>query len=244
MGWLAHSETRFGVDSNALNLVYREDGWTPPGFDYLKLRGEQPSAPYVACVGGGHVFGRDVERPWPSLLDVPTLNLGLGDASPATFHDGRLLDLINQSTLALVAIPTARNQGRDWQPNSDGLKGSYMKDGGTYNQRWRKLLDGCPGRLRNAVGGARREWRRDLDKLLALIQVPVKLLWVSKRWPAYRQEWRSLHGVYGHYPHLVNKEMLPAHVERVRVNWPDYYPDQAAHEAIAERVRKTALGNT
>lgn len=231
-------------ESNALNITYGDHGesFRPEGFSTLVLRGQMPDRPYVACIGGGHVFGRYVEQPWPALLRRPVLNLGIGDASPTTFRDTRLMRLINDAELAIVTVMTARNQGQPWLRNEDGLKGCIMTDGRTYDEYWRGLVktaEGCVQKLRSQVWKARNEWSSDMNGLLQAITCPKLVVWISPRRPDYTLRPRTLHGVYGLYPHLVRPGMLPRGTKMIVQSYAgNYYPGQLAHRKIAQSVRK------
>lgn len=228
---------------NALNIGYGDHGecFTPEGFSTLTLRGHMPDEPYVACIGGGHVFGRYVDEPWPALLQRPALNLGIGDASPATFLDERLLALINGAERVIVTVMTARNQYQPWQPNEDGLKGCIMKDGRNFNEYWRDVVkeaNGCAPKLMNQVWRARNEWTTDMRNLLQSINRPVLVAWISSRSPNYMLNPRNIHKVYGRYPHLVRGGMLPKKTTKIVQSYnKKYYPSQAAHRRIAARLR-------
>lgn len=229
--------------SNALNLAYiGHETFTPPGFNLLQLRGAQmPAEPYVACVGGSHVFGRFCQHPWPSLLGVPTLNLGIGDASPATFLDERLLRFINDAEAVIVCMMTARNQG-EWRPNADGLKGNRTMDGRTFDDQWRERLKSNADELVASVHRARNSWKSDLRMLLGEIEAPTKLIYVSERLSAYQlpDPIETLHQLYGLYPHLVTHRMLPSGTHEIVLSFGGggYYPGSRAHERIAECVRE------
>jgi hypothetical protein len=241
--------------SNSTNAPYFRDGipiegWTVDDLPGARFRGDRPTGRYVACVGASQTFGRHVTRPWPELLDRPTMNLGLGDASPATFLDPRLLLLINAAAAAVVQVMTARNcETSAWQPhaNEAGLVGTYLGRRGARapeapflaDEAWRSAID-RPSRAWQLRSDARSSWLRDWSRLLLAIEVPIVVVWIGKP-PLARITCETLHGFYGGYPHLVDRRLagLGRTIDCTVIrDWPGYYPDDATHAEVAALVRR------
>ena len=229
--------------SNCLNFFYNTKGkpvHTPTGFQKLLLRGPSLRKNCTVCIGGSPVFGPNVKEPWPELLDRPTFNLGIGDASPATFLDTRLLELINYSKLAVVSVMTARNQVWECVLNEDGLKGCMTVDRVIYTDKWKQVYES--GVVSKYATLARLEWVRDFTLLLERIKIPVILAWISQRDMDYTQN-ISLFSKMRHYPQLVNRSMVDLLRDQVLstvsviTDFKGYYPNQRAHTVIAEGIR-------
>jgi len=224
--------------------------WQIDGLPNLWLRGRPPvDDPYTICLGGGATFGRHVERTYAAQLGA--VNLGIGDASPATFRDPRLLAVIDRAEQVILQIPTARNESTiAWKQstNVDGLPCQLVEIETfptTSDRAWQFMLDS--DRLPEIVASARESWVRQMRLLIAEIAPPVTLLWLSCRRPSEtvippRRRPRTLHQLYNRYPQLITPAMLAEivpladrYVESIwRQQSGEYYPTQSAHNLAAE----------
>ena len=255
------------MTSNALNQYYfsQEEYGTPwelvrlPG---LCLRGQPPrrDQPYITCVGASQTFGRNdltpVTDPFPQIISEKTgkqvVNLGIGDASPGTFLNDVLLDVINGGDLCLLQTMSARTQPTemwDTTPNEAGLIcGKVVNTSGIekeINDVWKQCL---PAKQKANLlrEQARQGWRIDYTLLLQEITVPIYLLWISQRPFDYVfRPWNNLHSFYGLFPHFVTGWMFnlirnqTGGIVNCR-DWkrkhPGYYPDQKTHQYIADKI--------
>ncbi|MFA5581480.1 MAG: DUF6473 family protein [Paracoccaceae bacterium] len=78
--------------------------------------------------------------------------------------------------------------------------------GGRYGRGAARLL--AQPRLRARVAEARAAWGASMEALLARIEVPVVLLWFSRRAPEYRAGYGSSRRLFGEFPHLINEATL------------------------------------
>lgn len=186
--------------------------WRPEGVE-LSVRG--PEIPRgdrarVVCLGAAQTFGRLVREPFPALLGarlgVPVANLGIAGARPQDYLDHpRLLDLVNESDVAVVQVMSARSVLHRALLEAGAEKMNEVA--AWYLER---IDAGATGELSEAVGESRRLWVDEMRRLLAAIEPPVILLWFSKREPDYRIDFRSLGGIFGGAPQLVDATMLDA----------------------------------
>lgn len=79
-------------------------------------RGPQPdlTKPYIACLGGGHTFGRYVDRPFPSLLSealpLPAVNFGTASAGPGFFlRDPQVIEAASNARICVIQVMSARS---------------------------------------------------------------------------------------------------------------------------------------
>lgn len=193
---------------------------------------------FFAAIGAAQTFGCFCERPWPDLLarglGLPALNLGYGGAGPEFFAgQDRLLAIVNRARFAVVQVMSARSQSNPLY-ECGGLEYVTLRADGRRmgaQAAFELLLAGSPAlarlplpfrlgprlarrlarpRVRAVVAAARAGWLASYRALLARIDVPVILLWFSKRGPAYAESLRSAGRLLGEYPQLVTAEMAAA----------------------------------
>lgn len=193
---------------------------------------------YVSCLGAAQTFGCLVERPYPQLLAAATgttmLNLGYGGAGPRFFNrHSELLGTVNRGRMAIVQVMSGRSEDNS-RFESRGLEYLRRRSDGkpmSADAAWRSVLE-CRYAWRRLPLGqqlarkvcqwfgrrdaerlleeTRRHWVASYQLLLQSIQVPVILLWFSKRPPEFQESYTSLQDFMGVYPQLVNREMLEA----------------------------------
>ena len=207
------------------------------------------SAPPIICIGAGATFGRHAARPFAAQLDA--INLGIGAASPATFLDPRLLDVINKAKRVIVQIPTARNEStRLWsqQLNKIGLPFDSVANCRGWlmhaNEAWKIAIED-QGTIADRITEARVSWIRKMRRLLHAIKPPTTLLWLSSREPSYEVMPHTLYGIYNVYPQMVTQFMVnqikPLSDQYVECIWDanlgEYYPTQEAHNQATRLLR-------
>lgn len=201
----------------------------------LAFRGPAPGrltpGGYFAAIGAAQTFGCFCPAPFPNLLarelGLPGLNLGYGGAGPEFFlRQDSLLPWLNNARFVIVQIMSGRSQSNGYY-QCDGLEyvtlnatGERMGaaeawdrlirgralPGGRYGRRVARLL--ALPRVRGHVAAARAAWGASMLALLARIEVPVVLLWFSRRSPEYREGYGSSRRLFGEFPHLINETML------------------------------------
>lgn len=172
---------------------------------------------YVACVGAAQTFGCFCEKPYPALLaqslGVETLNLGAGGAGP-TFHNSspELLRHINGARLVIVQVLSARSQSNSlFQTTHHGMEGVRLSDGKRMiaQEFFAELLRNEPHRVREVVEETRRNYLRDMIRLLGDISPPKILFWFSIRRPEYQEAYElPVWKLWGAFPQFVNRQMV------------------------------------
>lgn len=217
----------------------------------LHLRGPRPATllpgGYVACLGAAQTFGRFCPRPFPSLLAArlgqEALNLGRGGAGPAFFaeENTRLMDYVNQSSLAVVQVMAGRSESNSLF-RSLGL-GFYTRisDGARIgcDQAFRELLEEHDvGFVKAIVEETRANWIRSYRRLLNQIRVPKVLLWFSTRTPDYVEGYDDVNALFGGFPQLVNAHM----VRQVRPGC-DAYVEFVSQRGMPHQLRSRHTGD-
>lgn len=188
---------------------------------------------FFTCLGAAQTLGCFCKDPYPALLSgklgVPALNLGYGGAGPEFFARQRQLHpIINQGSFAVIQVMSGRSQsnslfecgglefltrrtdGRQLGSNAaygDLLAGhSLIRKGGPVGRRLARLL--ARPRLRSLVAETRVAWVESYRVLLQELTCPTVLLWFSTRTPDYQEDPRTLRGLFGDFPQLVNRAMV------------------------------------
>lgn len=203
----------------------------------LWFRGPQPdlSAPggYFACLGAAQTLGCFCQTPFPDLLardlGMPALNLGYGGAGPEFFvNHPELLAHVNRARFAVLQVMSARSQSNSYY-RCGGLEYVTLTGSGDRMgaaEAFGRLLRGPSAVARLPVAGRRlarmiarpraealvteirAAWVDSMQALLDRIEVPVILLWFSKRTPDYRESYANARRLFGEFPHLVTPAML------------------------------------
>jgi hypothetical protein len=195
-----------------------------------RIRGPEPEtlAPgeYFTCLGAAQTFGCFCEKPYPALLaesiGLPPLNLGFAGAGPRFFLERQpLLDYINRGRFAIVQVMSARSEDNSFF-DTHGLEYLTRRSDGERlgaEPAYRTLIETeSQERVEEVVAETRANWIESYTRLLGLIEVPTILFWFSERPPDYQETYAEVWGLFGKFPHMVNRAM----VERVRPLADDY----------------------
>ncbi|MEM7462878.1 MAG: DUF6473 family protein [Pseudomonadota bacterium] len=191
---------------------------------------------YFACIGAAQTLGCFCEKAYPDLvaqeIGVPALNLGYGGAGPEFFlKQDRLLPYLNRARFVIMQVMSARSQS-NMLYECDGLEyvrlhrgGRRMGAGAAFAEllrgpeairnlplpfRVRRKLANLAAqpRARSIVKNLRDAWVKSSLDLITRIEVPVILLWFSKRMPGYQERYSTHSQLFGEFPHMVTPKML------------------------------------
>nr|WP_296429926.1 DUF6473 family protein [Roseovarius sp. BRH_c41] len=191
---------------------------------------------FFACIGAAQTFGCFCEEPYPDLIGreigLPALNLGYGGAGPEFFlKQDSLLPYLNRARFVILQVMSARSQSNQLY-DCDGLEYVRLRQDGRHMgaaAAFTELLCGpmtihnlpLPFRVRRKlanlkvrpraraiVSDLREAWIRSSLELIERIEVPVILLWYSKRAPAYHEGYATHSQLFGEFPHMVTPQML------------------------------------
>jgi hypothetical protein len=150
------------------------------------------------------------------------LNLGAAGAGPLFFtRRPRLLEYINRARFAIVQVMSARSEDNSYfESLGTGLM-TRRSDGKKLiaDAAYQELLD-TKGEefVRQLVAETRLNWLGHYRSLFARIEVPTVLFWFSERTPDYSEDYSDVDQLFGHFPQLVNAEMMAQLTPQV-----DYY---------------------
>ncbi|GAB4293521.1 MAG: DUF6473 family protein [Roseovarius sp.] len=188
---------------------------------HRRLEGE-----FIACLGGTETFGKFVSCPYPDLLEEQTaitcVNFGWPNAGIDVFaHDRALLDCAGRARLCILQVPCATNMSNRYysvHPRrndrflraSEALRALFGEVDFCEFSFTRHMLGHLQACSAERFALVRRElarvWVEGMRALIARIEAPVVLLWLSARSPdtaADRPEiWAD--------PALVDRAMLEA----------------------------------
>jgi hypothetical protein len=172
---------------------------------------------YIACIGAAQTFGCFCAEPFPVLLskrlDIETLNLGYGGASP-TFHlsNPGLMHHINHARLVIVQVLSGRSQSNSlFQIKDHGMEGVRVSDGllMSAEEFFTALLNEEPEKAPTVVAETRDNYVKDMCRLLDAIAPPKILFWFSVRSPDYHETYAlPLWKLWGNFPQFVNRPMI------------------------------------
>lgn len=193
---------------------------------------------YFACIGAAQTLGCFCDYPYPALVEektgIPALNLGYGGAGPEFFlKQEKLLPFLNNAKFVVMQVMSARSQsnllyecgGLEYvRLHSDGrrmgaaaafdelLSGPDLLRNLPLPLRVRRKLANLAARPRAkaVVQDLRAAWIKSSKDLIDRIEVPVVLLWFSKRAPAYQERYSTQFQLFGEFPHMVTPQMLDA----------------------------------
>jgi hypothetical protein len=197
-------------------------------------------------------------------IGLPALNLGYGGAGPEFFERHESLDkFINGGRFLILQIMSGRSQsnsifecrglelltrridGAKLSSNlgySDLLYGVPSFQPGRFLQRLSrrvfprlivpKLL--AKPRIRRVIEETRRGWVESYQRFLSRINVPVLLLWFSKRQPHYQESFADIGGLFGEFPQLVNREMVES-VRRLCDQYVECISDRGSPQLLVSR---------
>jgi len=194
----------------------------------IRIRGPLPSnleaGGYICALGAAQTFGRFAERPFLSLvgesIQAETLNLGWAGAGPAQYVSrSKVLEAINRASLAIVQVMSGRSVSNSYFENTGAgsLRPWSAPPGQTprhaeieYTELFEREGEAV---IRALVAETRERYIDEFATLLGAIKVPKILFWFSERSPDYLEFYRrggdrSAGGFLGHFPQLVNAQML------------------------------------
>jgi hypothetical protein len=186
----------------------------------LHIRGPQPDrleeGNYFVCLGAAQTFGRFCAWPFPSILaerlGIPVLNISHGGAGPAFFgHNETLLSYLNGARFVVLQVMSGRSESNSLF-ESDGV-GFYRRrsDGQSLgcDQAFAELLKMQPKpKVMAVVEETRQSWIESYSRLTAKIRAPKILFWFATRVPDYAPSVKTLSGLFGAFPQLVNGTMV------------------------------------
>ena len=195
-----------------------------------------PEGAFVSCVGAAQTFGCFCGKPFPTLLrnrwNRHFWNLGYGGAGPRFFADRPdLIDRINNGKLLILQVMSGRSEdnglyasgglerlirrrdGRSFSADNawrDVMEGRYLWKKAPVGRKWLRAVVQQWRRpvVRRLIAETRKNWIASYRRLLDQVQVPVILLWFSKRSPDYRVDFSSLEGIFSDFPQLVDADTL------------------------------------
>jgi hypothetical protein len=195
-----------------------------------RIRGPEPETlspgEYFTCVGAAQTFGCFCEKPYPALLaddlGMSPLNLGFAGAGPRFFlKQPALLDYVNRGRFAIVQVMSARSEDNSFFDTGGQEYLTRRSDGERLGAEpaYRNLLaTESQERVEEVVAETRANWIESYSSLLRAIEVPTVLFWFSQRTPDYQENYVDVWGVFGEFPHMVNRAM----VEEVKPLAEDY----------------------
>jgi hypothetical protein len=186
----------------------------------LHIRGPRPGrlddGGYFVCLGAAQTFGRFCARPFPSILaerlGIPVLNISHGGAGPAFFDNSEtLLSYLNGARFVVLQVMSGRSESNSLF-ESDGV-GFYRRrsDGQSLgcDQAFAELLKTHSKlKVMAVVEETRQSWIESYRRLTTKISVPKILFWFATRVPDYAPSVKSLSGLFGAFPQLVNGRMV------------------------------------
>lgn len=183
------------------------------------VRGPVPDleAPFFACIGSAHTFGRFCERPYATLLEqrleLPVLNLGIGGTGPAFFRKPEHLAILRRARFVVCQVQSGRSASNSRFLTDGGYQGRLLQSGETCTlsvllDRW---LRGEPRHVvERLLAETRSNYVAHYRALLEAIGRPTVLFWFSSRSPDYTPGFTNLLELQSEYPHLVDRAMVEA----------------------------------
>lgn len=191
----------------------------------LALRGPERSFddPFVAVLGGSETFGKDVQHPFPALLEdwvgQPVINLGVMHAGVSLFSEERwLLDIASRARLTVMQVMGAQNMSNRlycvhprrndrFLTTSEELRHMYPDIDFTDFSFTGHLMSGLEAgpteRFASVVEELRWAWVQRMRRVLTTVRSDVLLLWLSGHSPD-----DPAAGVQGCEPAFVTRAML------------------------------------
>jgi LPS sulfotransferase NodH len=181
------------------------------------------SEQYFSSIGPAFTYGCYTHHPYTQMiakeLKFPGINLGVQGAGPSHYlHSDNqlLLDIINRSKFAIVAVMSGRSVSNSLFEVSPASQEKLRLVGEKNYQPAHKLYEWLLKNksleeIQEIIAETRNNFVQEYIKLLSKIEVPKILLWFSKREPEYQERYDG--GVWqllGKFPHLVNQQMIDA----------------------------------
>ncbi|UWP89342.1 hypothetical protein K3X13_01010 [Aliiroseovarius crassostreae] len=196
------------------------------GASKILFRGPQRSldGAYVAALGGSETYGKFVQYPYPDLMEgllgMPVVNFGCMNAGVDVFaHDQTILDACNHAKRTVLQVPGAVNLSNRFyavHPRrndrflraSNLLKAIYREVDFTEFNFTRHMLQTLQEISAEKFAMVEMElkeaWVGRMKSLVARIESPLILLWLSER--AISET--CPHGVLGPDPAMVDEDMI------------------------------------
>ncbi|WP_216671397.1 DUF6473 family protein [Mangrovicoccus sp. HB161399] len=213
----------------------------------LSFRGPAPRlkpGEYATCLGAAQTFGCFCETPFPQILQQTLgfefANFGYGGAGPRFYlRHPSLIELVNKGRFAIIQVMSGRSEDNSLF-RSNGLEYLVERSSGARvaaDDAYRQLLEtyrphGLPApvaralrvfhgppEVRQLLRETRDNWIENYRALFEAIEVPIILLWISKRRPGLHhsgnvfwwwQRYDNVHAMFGKFPQLVNAGMMNA----------------------------------
>lgn len=196
------------------------------GASKILFRGPQRplEGEYIAAIGGSETYGKFVEFPYPDLMEgllkTPVINFGCMNAGVDVFaNEQTLLDACNGAKLSVLQVPGAVNLSNRFyavHPRrndrflraSNLLKTIYREVDFTefnFTRHMLQSLQEISGEKFAMVEMELKEaWVGRMKSLVARIESPLILLWLSERGISEA----CPHGILGPDPAMVDEEMM------------------------------------
>lgn len=178
------------------------------------------SGTYFTAIGAAQTMGRFVETPFVDLLAQETglwgVNLGRGAAGPRDFMGRGVIDVINRGKFCIVQAMSARSsKNAFFDPQTHkNIFGIDAKEVGVANfaqQILQRVVEyGEEDFAQEFPRIVRAGWVQENAALAAKIKVPTIFFWFSDRTPEYDAHGRSVHGLTGGFPQLVDETAFEA----------------------------------
>ena len=243
MGGRWYQKEAFEIVDYQLYQMPNIDEWFR-GPEFQRSTGE-----YISFIGAAQTFGTFVRYPFPAILaerlPVATVNLGIGGAGPRRFlQDARLLEVANAGKATVVQVMSGRSAENSRYELLNGCSAMRPKGevGGSWQFAeyvWRQLhTQLSPRDFKILVDETRRDWCEHMQRLLDAITTPKILLWISRRAPAYDDDFRSADGVMNGFPHFVNESMLASIIEHADL-FVDATSSRGCPQTLSSRITGT-----
>lgn len=180
----------------------------------------EPGA-YFSSIGSAFTYGCYTHHPYTQMiadeLKFPGINLGIQGAGPCYYlnPDNRLLlDIVNRSKFAIVAVMSGRSVSNSLfevsLKSQEKLRMVGEKNYQPAHKLYNWLLENHDREyIKEIIAETRDNFVKEYIELLTQIKVPKILLWFSKREPEYQEKYDDeVWQLLGKFPHLVNRQMM------------------------------------
>ncbi len=217
-----HARSRNGPYQDRHYHLIDYDCGEVPGIGGL-WRGPRPRSlepgNYLLFLGAAQTYGAYVAQPFAKQigdrLGLDILNLSRGGVSPLFFSENvRICQLIQQARAIVVQTMAARMVPTSFFNSVGHMNLVHFKDDPTKTvidsqAAWQRICSSqSPETIRSLVSEARAEWIASMKKIATKASGPTVLLWMSQRAPKYMTRYDDVFGLFGHFPQLVNDEMI------------------------------------
>ncbi|MGD1865593.1 MAG: DUF6473 family protein [Phormidesmis sp.] len=189
------------------------------------LRGPSPlsleEGTYFTSLGPAFTYGCYTDKPYTQMLaeelNFSALNLGVQGAGPSHYTNSEnelLLELINRSKFAIIAVMSGRSVSNSLFEVSEESQEKLRISGDKHFQPAHKayewlLANHDSAYVEKIITETRNNFVQEYINLLTKVKVPKILLWFSKREPAYKENYcGEVWELLGKFPHLVNRDMI------------------------------------